>query len=208
MTEQASRSISRRTLTKGAAWAVPALPIVAAAPAMAASQPPIEITSVSRSCKHSGLGNNDYPKGYHIEFIFRNTSLDPVTFTLPGLVSLDDSAGSSQTNCVPGGSADPTPGQVLTVTVPANTAAYYVVVHYYSNTSANVTITFDYSYVGGVGVSGTEEFTSALSGDVCDSTPIGISDQHLCTTAAGGADGTATDPVCIPMPAGACPPVP
>ena len=194
--------VSRRTLARGAAWSVPAVAVAAAAPAYAASGA-IEISTVYTSCKHSGEGNNDYPKAYHIQFVIANPSSAPVTFTLPGLVLLDlDDSASSNPACVPG-SGDSTAGQSLTVTVPANTAGYHVVVHYYSNNSANVLISFSYSHTSPAGPV-TQSFNYQLSGDPCK--PKGIDNDHSWSLTPGGLNpGSATNPVCIPTPGGACP---
>lgn len=47
---------SRRTIAKGAAWAAPAIVIGAAAPALAASQPDIQVTRVT--CFDPAIGTN------------------------------------------------------------------------------------------------------------------------------------------------------
>lgn len=198
-------AVSRRTVAKGIAWTVPAVVAAGAVPAFAVSQPPVVISGIGLSCKHSGTGNNDFPKGYHIRFVFRNTSTESVTFTLPGIASLPGGPGSSQTNCVPNGNNPVLVGGELTVTVPANSPAYHVVIHYYSNNSANGAISFPYSWVGDdpnnpSATSGSTTFNGSLSGDVCDSTPIGISDQHAC----GGGSGTIADPLCIASPNETC----
>lgn len=53
-----SNEFSRRTLAKGAAWAVPAVTIAAAAPAMASSKPCLDYTfNTDGSCKFPGANN-------------------------------------------------------------------------------------------------------------------------------------------------------
>lgn len=53
MTEATSRGIARRTLAKGAAWSVPAVAMVAATPAMAASGS-VTFTNLNTACKLPG----------------------------------------------------------------------------------------------------------------------------------------------------------
>lgn len=184
--------VSRRTVVKGAAWAVPAITVASAVPAYASSAP-IEITGVSISCKHPGNAGT-FEKAYHIEFTFKNTSDEAVTFTLPGLVSIAGSPASSQQSCVPT-SGDPTAGAPLYVTVPAGTTQVWVV-HYYSNNSANGDIIFTYSYASALGTyTGTLPFKFALSGDPCQ--PKGISNSHDCSLT--------SDPLCVVSPEGPCP---
>lgn len=69
MTEPTTSGISRRTLAKGAAWAVPAVAVAAAAPARAASGGPPRVT-VLDACKQPGNSCNTgqrpfgFVKGY------------------------------------------------------------------------------------------------------------------------------------------------
>lgn len=188
--------VSRRTIVKGAAWAVPAITVASAVPAVASSAP-IEIEGVLRSCKHSGQGSgNLYPKGYHIEFTFKNTSNEEVTFTLPGLVLIAGAPATSNPNCVPQqGNQVAKEGEQLTVVVAPNTTETWVV-HYYSSNSANGLIIFDYDY-SSTSYSATLPASFQLSGDSCSSTPIGIPDNHACST-------TST-PKCVVSPTGPCP---
>ncbi len=61
--------ISRRTVVAGTAWAVPAIVVASAAPAMAASGP---VVLTGRACK--GPGNGANTKDYYLEVILNNTS--------------------------------------------------------------------------------------------------------------------------------------
>ena len=71
MTEEGQRKgVSRRTLVKGAAWAVPAVPIIVAAPAHAASPECIQITLGNKACKWPGATNY---YSYNLELCFKNT---------------------------------------------------------------------------------------------------------------------------------------
>lgn len=72
--------VSRRSVVKGAAWAVPAVAVASAAPAMAASKGPISFTG--KACKLPGNSGDVY-KGYVFELISNNEKnknpLDAVT---------------------------------------------------------------------------------------------------------------------------------
>ena len=64
--------ISRRTVVKGTAWAVPAVVVASAAPAMAAGTSQCLTASFGAlSCKQPGQGQNDY--GYRLQICFTNT---------------------------------------------------------------------------------------------------------------------------------------
>lgn len=77
---------ARRTIVKGAAWAVPAVTIASAAPVMASSpQPCVGIACVDltgQACKHPGE-----PKWYHFEVCITNSSLtEDVTVTFDYMI--------------------------------------------------------------------------------------------------------------------------
>jgi hypothetical protein len=64
--------VSRRTVVKGTAWAVPAVVVASAAPAMAAGTSQcLTATFGGNSCKQPGQGQNDF--GYRLQFCFTNT---------------------------------------------------------------------------------------------------------------------------------------
>lgn len=61
------QQMRRRTVVKGAAWAAPVVTLGVAAPAMAASPPPVNPELGGESCKHTkGV------KRYHVQLIFNN----------------------------------------------------------------------------------------------------------------------------------------
>jgi hypothetical protein len=62
-------SPSRRSVVKGAAWAVPAVVVAGAAPALAASQC-LTATFGGVSCKWPGTGQNNW--GYKLQICFTN----------------------------------------------------------------------------------------------------------------------------------------
>jgi hypothetical protein len=81
--------VSRRTVVKGTAWAVPAVVVASAAPAMAAS-PCITADFDSTSCKQPGTGQNNF--GFKLLICFTNTCTSPATITV---TRIQGNAGSS-----------------------------------------------------------------------------------------------------------------
>ena len=82
------RVIKRRTLAAGAAWSVPAIALVSAAPSMAASTPPPTLTLLGQ-CKSPGNSCAIFPKGYLFTFTVCNNGPEPiyiytVTYTTAG----------------------------------------------------------------------------------------------------------------------------
>lgn len=76
--------VSRRTVVKGTAWAVPAVVVATAAPAMAAS-PCLTASFGGSSCKQPGLGQN--ADGYSLQICFTNNCTSAVTVTVTGVES-------------------------------------------------------------------------------------------------------------------------
>lgn len=75
------QGISRRTVVKGTAWAVPAVVVASAAPAMAAGASQCVTASFGgNSCKQPGQGQNQF--GYRLQFCFTNTCSVPVTIVV------------------------------------------------------------------------------------------------------------------------------
>lgn len=77
---QPTGGVSRRTVTKAMAWAVPAIAIAAPAPAFAASGPPPQIT-VLAACKQPGDSCDNkwgFIKGYTFVVKFTNVESQPI----------------------------------------------------------------------------------------------------------------------------------
>jgi hypothetical protein len=73
--------ISRRTVVKGTAWAVPAVVVASAAPAMAAGASQcLTATFSPLSCKQPGTGQNNF--GYRLIICFTNTCAVAATITV------------------------------------------------------------------------------------------------------------------------------
>lgn len=74
MSRPTSPSPSRRTLVKGAAWAVPAVAVASAAPVYAQSPTPnecLDITPGGEACKDPGQTGNAF--GFRLQYCFTNT---------------------------------------------------------------------------------------------------------------------------------------
>ena len=111
--------VSRRTVVKGTAWAVPAVVVAPAAPAMAAS-PCLTATFGGNSCKQPGNPNG---YGYRLEICLTNSCSSPVTVTI---TRIKGKAGSSTDQAVG-----------TTVTVPANGQTCLAPISYCNNNSGN-----------------------------------------------------------------------
>ncbi|QMU97407.1 hypothetical protein FVO59_09400 [Microbacterium esteraromaticum] len=72
MSENEQTGISRRTVTKAMAWAVPAVAVASTVPFAAASYVPVELTGIA--CKEPGN-----PKYYRFQVVITNDNPYPVT---------------------------------------------------------------------------------------------------------------------------------
>lgn len=113
---------SRRSLVKGAAWAVPAVVAAAAAPALAASPLCLTATFGGNSCKQPGNGNN---YGYRLIICFSNRCNVSITITVTQVAANTGNAVVTPVN--------------QTITIPANATNVCLPqpVLYCSNNSAN-----------------------------------------------------------------------
>ncbi len=85
--ERQKKGISRRTVVKGAAWAVPAVPLVVATPAYAASPQCITLTITGTACRWTGAGNN---WSYYFGLCFTNSCGGTYTIYVDRLVNNSD----------------------------------------------------------------------------------------------------------------------
>jgi hypothetical protein len=117
--------ISRRTVVKGTAWAVPAVVVASAAPAMAAGTSQcLTATFGGNSCKQPGTGQNDF--GYRLEFCFTNTCSVAGTINVTRIAS---NVGNPVVKIF-----DPP----LQISIAANSSACYpTLIDYCSQSSAN-----------------------------------------------------------------------
>lgn len=81
MTSDTHPRVSRRSVTKGVAWAVPAVAIASAAPKIAAS-PIVTVTQAGTACKQPGGSCAPYIKGYLQPLQICNNSTQSITVTI------------------------------------------------------------------------------------------------------------------------------
>jgi hypothetical protein len=124
------RGISRRTVVAGTAWAVPAIVVASAAPAMAASGP---VVLTGRACKDPGSGQGD--KSYYFEVTLTNTTNATATY---GFTSIE----------INGVTTTLTPAST---TVPANQSKTIILKATLLPNSANGTATLSYTVNGVAG---------------------------------------------------------
>lgn len=87
-----SGGVSRRTVTKAMAWAVPAIAVAAPVPAFAASRGILNFTG--GGCKLPGNSNDAY-KGNAFRLSAVNTTANPITVTITGITLAGSSLGSA-----------------------------------------------------------------------------------------------------------------
>lgn len=80
--EQPDTGISRRTVTKAMAWAVPAIAIAAPVPAFAGASQDF-VTFTGRACKDPGGGQNKF---YYFQVKITNSSQNALTVDFTGVV--------------------------------------------------------------------------------------------------------------------------
>jgi hypothetical protein len=158
MQDSLKNGVSRRTVVAGTAWAVPAIVVASAAPAMAAT--PIVTIGVGLACKHPGNGDT---KHYHFELTVTNNGGSTTTVTINDIHLV------------------PTSGQNVTFTEPApfDVAAHSsVCVVVDSDITANssngtLVVGYDYTLSGG----GTAHFDAAIDvGSLPPCQPQGVPD--------------------------------
>ncbi|QUY63661.1 hypothetical protein [Gulosibacter molinativorax] len=158
-----SKGVSRRTLMKGAAWAVPVIAVASASPAFAASpDSPVDPSAVPGTfCQHSNA------KQYHGVFRFNNTVGVPVTVTLGTWVVPGDNTQTLNARFSVNGSLE------AERDIPAGTHDFYIDGTGASDNANGVsTVYYDWSYVkDGVTYSGSSTISAPASGVNCNSTP-------------------------------------
>lgn len=134
--ENEPKRISRRTVAKGLAWAIPAVPLVVAAPAYAQSPQCLSVTLTGDSCKWPGSGNQ---WSYRFTLCFKNSCGGTYTVWVD---SLRNNSGKPFTRCTDIGpfctNPLPTPGEiVIPPTPPGSDGTCYGPCVYSSTSSAN-----------------------------------------------------------------------
>lgn len=90
----APRRITRRTVTKAMAWAVPVIAVAAPVPAYAASGPPVLVAS-GAACKLPGNSGGLF-KGYALGFSARNPYNDPIVVTIIDVILNNQNLGNTE----------------------------------------------------------------------------------------------------------------
>jgi hypothetical protein len=135
------------------AWSAPIAVVATAAPAFAASEPPVVASQCGVACKHPGTGQND--KAYHFTFCFKATgAVDGNTVSVTTMKIGDDCrpafVGENNKN----------------VTVVANsTTCVYVDAPFFTESSSDKAILYFTYAIGGVTFQGCANAT--IIGDVC-----------------------------------------
>lgn len=161
MTESESQQpggVSRRTVTKAMAWAVPVIAVAAPIPAFAASQGIVSFTG--RGCKDPGnsIPGNPGSKAYFVELTITNTTNAQITVTF-----LSATVNNVAPIQPPGFEATPS-----STNVPANNKQTLVLRIGNWADSANATISLTYE-VGGVQGTATVTLidTPPIQGEKC-----------------------------------------
>lgn len=157
--------VSRRTVTKAMAWAVPAIAIATPAPAFAASPGIINFTG--GGCKLPGNSQSTF-KGYAFRMSATNTTASPITVTITSItLNGEDLGGSTVINlatCTNLGNP---------FVIPANTSlSSLALLTANAGSSANGTLTVTFTVSGVAGSQSVSVFVSAvppIQGASCDS---------------------------------------
>ena len=145
-----SKGVSRRTVTKAMAWAVPAVALAAPIPAYAVSGPPPQITT-GAACKSPGNSCKTFPKGYNVPATVYNP--DPVkTIWITGLTISNNTLGISLT---------PSTSPALPIQV-APGATVNIVLQAQSGNSANQAGSFDFNVTWGHAADGSDHDHSPI----------------------------------------------
>ena len=128
---------NRRTVVKGAAWAVPAVAVASAAPAMASSPCIPEITFGDDSCRCPGQSDSGFEFTYFLRFCATSDDCpnsEGETVTITGVAS--KTGGPGGTPLVP-------VGFVFPIEVPVGECTSTVYQFGSTNSTINLILTFD-----------------------------------------------------------------
>lgn len=158
------KGVSRRTVTKAMAWAVPAVAVAASVPVAAASGPiDFDPDNASTTCKSTGAGKGCCPPNfYQFKLVFKNN----------GAVSYDVSVAANSATAIPNGCPTVTNPEASSITIaPGETETLVVCAGESScNAQGTMDISFTYTYApsdGGAPVS-VDETAHWASISPCD----------------------------------------
>ena len=149
---QQPTGISRRTVTKAMAWAVPVIAVATPVPAFAASRGILDLSG--GGCKLPG--NSSVFKGYVFKLTARNTTAAPITVTITGVTLNDEPLGNISLIQLDGCVVQPGDS----ITIPANTTIGNLVIlteNAASSSNGELAVTFTVT-----GLPGTQEATATV----------------------------------------------
>jgi hypothetical protein len=145
--QEKSGGVSRRTVTKAMAWAVPAIAIAAPVPAFAgASQGTIQLTG--QNCKLPGNSVGAFSDGAVFLMTITNTTAQPVTISITSVVRGSATQSGAQVNVVKVGPGNQTGCCTLlstTFTVGANSSGTYALITSDWGNSASNDVSVNYT---------------------------------------------------------------
>ncbi|KJL31164.1 hypothetical protein [Microbacterium azadirachtae] len=144
------KGVSRRTVTKAMAWAVPAVALAAPIPAFAVSGPPPQINA-GAACKSPGNSCSTFPKGYNVPATVHNP--DPTKTIWITAITI--------TNNTTGIALSPASSPALPIQINPG-ATINVVFQAKSSNSANVTGSFDFNITWGHAANGSDHDHSPI----------------------------------------------
>jgi hypothetical protein len=144
--------ISRRTVARGVAWSAPIAAVAYAAPAFAASPPPVIVTPCGSACKHPGIGQNK--KTYHFTFCFQtNQVLVGATVTLDSMTI--EGGGASENKPVTPTSVTLAPGGA--------TCIYVDAVEFNDSQNGQATLFFHYALASAPGTQVNGQVSTSIN---------------------------------------------
>lgn len=140
------KGVSRRTVTKAMAWAVPAVAVAVSVPITSASPPPVVFNpgNASTTCKSTGAGKGCCPPNYYqFKLVFKNNGSVTYTVGIAAGAATAKPSGCPQVTNPSASSASLAPGETKTIVVCAGESS--------CNAQGTMDISFTYTYTDGMG---------------------------------------------------------
>jgi hypothetical protein len=150
--ESGGTQISRRTVTRGIAWSAPVAAVAYAAPAFAASPPPVVASQCGVACKHPG---NVDTKTYHFTFCFKATGAIDGNLVTIGTMQVGADCREAYAGV----------GNKSVTVLPNSTTCLYIDAPGFTESSTDQTVLFFSYKIAGVTFKGCA--TGHVVGDVC-----------------------------------------
>lgn len=187
----AASGISRRTVTKAAAWAIPTIALATAVPAYAASQGVIELTGLG--CKLPGNSNSTY-KGYAFKLSVKNTTANNITVNIQSVVLGTTNLGSAAiVNLAGAPTVCPTFVNPFLLPAGADLPNLALVTQDAANSSnGTLTVTYTRSDIVGETFTVTAQVASAppINGNSCPTSTFTVAQKTCLAASIGGAPPT------------------